>query len=83
MTPVEWTPVALADVQAIKEYIARSSVQYAALMALRLVQSVERLQPFPDSGRIVPECCSSSFSVRSITSKPPHMCRIVRPHRDS
>lgn len=55
MTRVEWTPEALADIEAIKEYIARSSVQYAALMALRLVQSVERLEQFPDSGRMVPE----------------------------
>ena len=55
MTRVEWTPEALADVQAIKEYISRNSVKYGALMALRLVEAVERLERFPDSGRMVPE----------------------------
>ena len=55
MTPVAWTPQALDDVQAIREYIARESAQYGASMAQRFFRAVERLEQFPDSGRMVPE----------------------------
>ncbi len=55
MIPVEWTPQALDDVQAIREHIARESAQYDELMAQRFFRAVERLQHFPDSGRMVPE----------------------------
>ena len=55
MIPVEWTPQALDDVQAIREYIARESAQYGELMAQRFFRAVARLEHFPDSGRIVPE----------------------------
>lgn len=38
------------------EFIAQDSRQYASLFAMRLLEAIERLDPFPMSGRIVPEC---------------------------
>jgi addiction module RelE/StbE family toxin len=55
MTPVRWTPQALEDLEAIRLYVARDSVQYAALLVERLFNAVDRLEAFPESGRIVPE----------------------------
>ena len=55
MTPVRWTPQALEDLEAIRLYVARDSVQYAALLVERLFTAVDRLEAFPESGRIVPE----------------------------
>ncbi|MDR4475314.1 MAG: type II toxin-antitoxin system RelE/ParE family toxin [Nitrospira sp.] len=50
-----WTRRAIADVQAIKQFIAQDSPHAAQLVAQRLVAAVERLTLFPESGRIVPE----------------------------
>ena len=55
MTRVLWTLQAVEDVEAIRNFIARDSPHYAALMAERIVESVERLKEFPRSGRTVPE----------------------------
>ena len=50
-----WTRRAIADVQAIKQFIAQDSPHAAQLVAQRLVAAVDRLTMFPESGRIVPE----------------------------
>ncbi|WHZ17677.1 MAG: Death on curing protein, Doc toxin [Nitrospira sp.] len=50
-----WTRRALADVQAIKQFIAKDSPHAAKLVTQRLVAAVDRLILFPQSGRIVPE----------------------------
>ena len=55
MTAVRWTPQALEDLDAIRAYVSRDSVQYAALLVERLFTAVDRLEVFPESGRIVPE----------------------------
>jgi len=55
VTRVLWTLQAVEDVEAIRNFIARDSPHYAALMAERIVESVERLKEFPRSGRTVPE----------------------------
>lgn len=55
MTRIVWTLQAVEDVEAILAYITRDSPHYAALMAERIVESVERLKEFPHSGRVVPE----------------------------
>ena len=55
MSRVVWTSQAIADVAAIRDYISRDSRRYAALVAERVVASVERLEAFPLSGRVVPE----------------------------
>jgi len=55
VTRVIWTREAVEDVEAIKAYVARDSVRYAALLAERIVAAVGRLESFPESGRVVPE----------------------------
>lgn len=55
MSRVVWTRQALEDVESIREYVARDSAHYARLLTERLVATVERLEVFPASGRVVPE----------------------------
>ena len=55
MGQIIWSPSALDDVDAIAEYIARDSVDQAALFATRLIEATDRLTDFPQSGRVIPE----------------------------
>ena len=55
MGQVIWSPSALNDIDAIAEYIARDSVDRAALFVSRIVESTDQLQKFPLSGRVIPE----------------------------
>lgn len=55
MAEIVWSPQAIDDVESIRDFIGRDSPTYGALVAARLVDSVERLGQFPDSGRVVPE----------------------------
>lgn len=58
MTPlveITWSQLALDDLTNIRDFIARTSPRYAQITANRLVESVERLAAFPESGRMVPE----------------------------
>ena len=61
MGEVIWAPSALDDLDFIAEYIARDSVDQAALFVTRLFEATDRLQEFPFSGRVIPEignqCC--------------------------
>ena len=50
-----WTDPSIADLRAIRDYIARDSDYYAADLVEQLVLSVERLLRFPKLGRVVPE----------------------------
>jgi len=52
---VIWSPSALKDVDSIAEYIARDSVDHAALFVMRLIEATDRLPEFPLSGRVIPE----------------------------
>lgn len=55
MGEIRWSPQAIADIEAIRDFISRDSPAYGALVAARIVSAVERLALFPESGRIVPE----------------------------
>ncbi len=55
MAKVIWSPTALEDIDLIAEYIARDSVPRARLFVERLIQATDRLQEFPQSGKIIPE----------------------------
>jgi len=55
VTPVIWSPQAVSDLEAIRAYVAEDSVAYSDLVVRRLVASVDRLESFPESGRVVPE----------------------------
>jgi len=52
---VVWTPQAIADVAAIRDYISGDSRRYAALVVDQIVRAVGRLELFPLSGRRVSE----------------------------
>ena len=61
MTSVIWSPQSVRDLEAIHAYISDESARYADLVVGRLVAAVERLQAFPESGRIVPERADPSI----------------------
>jgi len=48
---VVWSPRAIRHLIALREHIARDSEQNAALVAQRILQSVELLQKQPEVGR--------------------------------
>ena len=64
MAEVRWTLQAADDLEAITDFIAADSPHYASLFAMDVLAAVERLAPFPSSGRIVPEL--SNPGVREI-----------------
>jgi addiction module RelE/StbE family toxin len=68
VTRIIWSPQSVRDLQSIREYIAADSPVYAELVVGRLVKSVERLQAFPESGRIVPE--RNSAEIREVIVAP-------------
>jgi len=55
MGKVVWAPSALDDVDRIAEFIARDSVDQAALFVERLIEAAGRLSDFPLSGWVIPE----------------------------
>lgn len=55
MARLRWTAKAVADLEAIRDYIGRSSPRYGALVANRLARACGQLRGHPASGRIVPE----------------------------
>ena len=55
MIALIWSPRSIADLEEIRAYIAADSPAWAELTVQRLVATVERLQQYPDSGRMVPE----------------------------
>ena len=60
MTPIRWSEQASADVAAIHLYIARDSERYASLTVQRILEAIDRLEAFPELGRVVPECVRPS-----------------------
>ena len=52
---VLWSPLALERVNEIADYIAEDDVQAARVFLIGIFGAGERLQRFPNSGRVVPE----------------------------
>ena len=50
-----WTVQARADLAAISAFISQDSPHYASVIIARLIAATDRLVPFPESGRTVPE----------------------------
>src|SRR5258708_6816375 len=50
-----WTDPAIADLSAVRDYIARDSEQYAVQFVGRILDAAEKLPSFPEMGRKVPE----------------------------
>ena len=55
MRVVLWTKQAQADLAAIRAFIGQDSPHYASVIVSRLIAATDRLAPFPESGRAVPE----------------------------
>jgi len=55
MGEIAWTERARQDLQEIIEYLSRDTKAYAQSFALRLRKKIDRLSPFPESGRLIPE----------------------------
>jgi toxin ParE1/3/4 len=55
MARISWTSQALNDLQAIGDFIARDAPTFAQVFVDKVFDTVERLENFPRSGRIVPE----------------------------
>ena len=55
MARIVWTEEAISDLESIREFIARDSPHYGNVVAAELVEAVDRLIDFPESGRLVPE----------------------------
>ena len=68
MTHIIWSPQSLQDLEAIRGYIAQDSPRYAALVVQRIVAAVERLEAFPESGRVVPEL--NNPEIREVVVRP-------------
>jgi plasmid stabilization system protein ParE len=52
---VRWTTPAKCDLKEIHDYIARDSKFYAQKVSQNIVSRSEKLNDFPEIGRIVPE----------------------------
>lgn len=77
MTKLLWSPQALRDLEAIRDYIAADSPRYAALVVERIVVGVERLRDFPESGRVVPE--RNDQEIREVIVRPYRIVYRLRP----
>jgi len=58
---VIWSPDALDDLDSVAAYIARDSVDHAALLASRIIQATDALARFPRLGRPAPEMQDPSW----------------------
>ena len=67
-----WSPSARLDIKDIAAFIAEDNPSAAVRFGRSLLEAVERLAAFPESGRIVPEF--GDPNIREVIRKP---CRIV------
>lgn len=65
---VKWSPEAIEDLDAIAEYIARDSDQYARAVVTKTLSTSRSTAEFPLIGRIVPETGDQNIRERFIYS---------------
>lgn len=68
MTTVSWTERAQADLAAIRAFVEVDSPHYAGVIVRRLLHAADRLQDFPQSGRMVPEYVDAA--IREVVLRP-------------
>jgi len=71
MAEVIWTEPALQELDSIAEYIALDNVVAASALVEEVFDKTERLESFPQSGRISPELPNSIY--RDVVVPP---CRV-------
>ncbi len=50
-----WAPSALKDIESIAGFIERDSIDQASLFVTRIIEMTDRLDKFPQFGRVIPE----------------------------
>jgi addiction module RelE/StbE family toxin len=65
---VGWSPLAVSDLQDLTAYIRADNPSAAAALATALIERIDRLQEFPEMGRMVPELPDSG--IREIRLRP-------------
>ena len=55
MAEIRWTIQAADDLEGIVNFISADSEYYARLLAVDILEAVERVGAFPESDRVVPE----------------------------
>ena len=50
-----WSTPAIDDLTGVRDYIAQGSQYYASEFIQRILQTVKKLEQFPELGRIIPE----------------------------
>jgi len=55
MAHITWTHQASKDLEQHYRYVAEQSQHYAEALVERIINTIERLEDFPLSGRVVPE----------------------------
>jgi addiction module RelE/StbE family toxin len=76
---VVWTEFADNNLQAIYDYIAQTSPDYARRMIERITTRVDQIAAFPLSGRIVPEFHIGQL--REVFEPPYRIIYRIRPDR--
>jgi plasmid stabilization system protein ParE len=76
VSAIRWSSRSIADLEAIRAFIAQDSEHYANLVVVRLVRAVGRLVDFPESGRIVPEV--GDTQLREVIHRPYRIVYRVR-----
>jgi len=71
MARIIWTDAALSDLDEIAGYISLDNFSAARQLVRQVFSDVERLEQFPESGRILPELADSPY--REVVVAP---CRI-------
>lgn len=77
MAKIKWTASASHDIDEITDYIALSNVNAAIKLISKIQTSVDRLELFPESGRIPKESIKKHY--REILVNP---CRVFYQHED-
>ena len=72
-----WSPAARDDLHDIVVFIARDDSDRAMSFGYKLISEIDRLQEFPESGRIVPEYRNAV--VREIIFRPYRIVYRVHP----
>lgn len=71
MAEIIWTEPALANLDAIADYIALENLTAAKALVARIFEHIDQLKEFPESGSAIPELENSRY--RQIVEPP---CRI-------
>ena len=55
MAKIKWSSQSLEDIEVVANFITRDSSYYARMFTIKVFEVVDRLELFPESGRVVPE----------------------------